>query len=995
MASGPRAPRAKAALVRADPAQRAVQDRPRCWNVGVVASGERLRVDVLGPIRAIDAAGVDVTPDGNLQRRLLALLVLRRGHIVTVDAAVDVLWPTKPPRDPVSALHTHLFRLRRGLPEGLIQSTAEGYRLDPGLLDVDAERLAAAVRDGASADPAVLAQVDAILERWHGPAYPELDDVDDGYTEAVRLGELRTRAREVWAERRLASGDTDGLVAALAALADAEPLRERPRALLMAALAAAGRQVEALRVYDDFRRLLGDELGIEPSPALVAQHAGLLVGGDGGVAVDGRAAWAPASRLPVPATSLVGRDALVAEVSAMVEDHRLTTLVGPGGVGKTRLLIEVGHRLRAARPDRPVVMCELATAGPESAVNVVAAALGIDARAGVDLGERVAAVLADTQLALLLDNCEHVLEPVANLTDRLLGMCANVTVVATSRERLRLPGERLCVVPTLLAEAGTDHGPAVELFVERARAVAAGFEPSDGDRACIDEIVRRLDGLPLAIELAAARLHTHDLPEVAAGLDRRFALLSSGYRTSARHGSLHAAVSWSVGLLDAELQATFADLSVFAGSFTAADAAAVCGVDPAAAAAALAQLAERSLVMRAPGRRYVLLETLRAFGAEQLAATGRAHSVGERHARHQVDWVEQADRRLLEPGQPVLAEIDAALPELRLALGWLLDHDRPDLAGRLVTALLDFGLLRLRPDVLAWSERVTAADPGDAIAASARVWVVAAYAAWMAGDAVGTGVRAARALRLAERRGGAMPPEVLTINGNQALFEGRLAEAVGWYRRAADASADDPAQHQLVSATELLALGYAGDEGAPARAAALLDAFGNVSTGHAAYLWYCAGEADMAVDVERARARFARALHLAEETGASFVTGVAGASKASIDARLGDPVAAAADYRGLIAHWRRAGMWSTQWTMLRAIAVLLDRLGRPRDAAVLEGAVRATGAGHRIFGADEVVLAELGARLCAALGEEAYDAALREGARLDGDAAVEHALRSL
>src|SRR5688500_4474882 len=226
----------------------------------------RLRVDVLCPLRVTAAAGEDVTPDGNLQRRLLALLVLRRGRVVSVDAAVDVLWPSKPPRDPVSALHTHLFRLRRNLPEGLISSTAEGYRADPALLDVDADRFAAALNAAPTADAAVLAELDAVLERWHGPAYPELADVDEGRAEAARLGELGVRAREVWAERRLALGDSEELVASLSALADVEPLRERPRALLMAALVASGRQVEALRVYDDFRRLLGDELGIEPSP---------------------------------------------------------------------------------------------------------------------------------------------------------------------------------------------------------------------------------------------------------------------------------------------------------------------------------------------------------------------------------------------------------------------------------------------------------------------------------------------------------------------------------------------------------------------------------------------------------------------------------------------------------------------------------------------------------------------------------------------------------
>ena len=244
-----------------------------------MSGDDRLRVEVLGPIRVRDPDGRDVTPDGMLQRRLLALLVLRRGRVVSVDAAIDVLWPDRPPRDPVAALHNHLFRLRRGLPDEVIESTGHGYRVTPSKIDLDADRLAAALSDGAPADPAALvATIDGVLARWHGPAYPELDDVDDGRAESIRLGELRIRAVEARAECQLAAGVTDGLVVELAALADEEPLRERPRALLMTALAKSGRQVEALRVYDDFRRLLGDELGIEPSPALAAQHAGLLGG---------------------------------------------------------------------------------------------------------------------------------------------------------------------------------------------------------------------------------------------------------------------------------------------------------------------------------------------------------------------------------------------------------------------------------------------------------------------------------------------------------------------------------------------------------------------------------------------------------------------------------------------------------------------------------------------------------------------------------------------
>ncbi len=947
--------------------------------MGTVRTEAPLRVEVLGPLRVLDAADRDVTPPGALQRRLLALLVARRGRVVTVDSAIDALWPSDRPADPTAALQHHVSRLRRAVPTLAIDSADDGYRLDPATIDLDVDRLAAAVAAGALAAPDDLA-------RWRGPAYPELADVDEVRADVALGDEVRARAREVDAETRLARGDVDGVVADLTVLADEQPLRERPRQLLMSALEASGRRVEALRVYDDFRRTLASELGIDPSPALVTQHAALL-GAPTPPATS-------ANRLPIPATSLIGRDELTVELVAAVAAGRLLTLAGPGGVGKTRLLLEVGHLLVDASPERPVVLCELAAAERSNALDVVAAALGVDVRLDTPLLRRIADVLGATELVLLLDNCEHVLDPVAALVEEVLARCPNVRVVATSRERLRLAAERVQVVPPLMFAADGD-GPAVQLFLERARAVAPGFEPDPGELALVADIVRRLDGLPLAIELAAARLHTHDVAEVAAGLDHRFTLLSAGARTATRHGSLGAAVAWSYELLDDGLRRTFVDLAVFVGPFDAAAAAAVCDVDGPAMGIALAQLVERSLVVRTPSRGYVLLETLRAFGADRLVEEGRLDVVSERHARHQVTWVEAARWRLQEPGEPVLAAIDAAVPELRHALGWLLEQDAVEQAGRLVSGLWDYGFLRLRPDVLAWAEQVAARDPDDRSPFASRVWVVAAYAAWTTGDLVETGRRTARAARAAERAGGVPPPEVPAIQGSNELFLGHVEEAAAWYRQSVATSDDDPLTGLMAAASEVMALGYAGDPSAAVKAAALLARVGDVPTPYAAYVWFCAGEADLAVDTTHARDRLTNAVRLAEQTHAALVVGIAGASKASIDARFGDPAAAAADYRRLIMHWRRAGMWSTQWTMLRSIAGLLARLGRYREAAVLEAAVRTTAAGHRIFGADEVALAELATRLRGELGDAAYEEAHRQGAVLDGDAAVEHALRSL
>ncbi len=760
---------------------------------------------MLGPLRVLATDGRDVTPDGELPRRLLALLVLRRGETVSTDTAIDALWPSRRPRDPLAALQTHVFRVRRALSDGIVASSRSGYQLDAARVDVDADAVVSAVVEAQSVrptDPATaVALLDDALARWrNGPPYAELADVDAARPELERLKEWRVRAIEERAAAMIDSGRAVDALADLSTLADEHTLRERPHELLMVALAAAGRTPEALRTYDDFRRRLGDELGIEPSPALAGRHGELLRT----VAAD----VAPsAPHLPVPLTSLIGRDALLSTAVDLATEHRLITMIGPGGVGKTRLMIEVGHRLADLQPDRPVVLCELGMANADGAIDAVAAALGIDRRPGASTIDRLAVVIGAAPLALLLDNCEHVLEPVADLLGRLLPCCANLLAVVTSRERLRLPGEQLCPIPPLPL---TEAGPAEELFLERARAVRPGYDPDDSDRARISEIVRRLDGLPLAIELAAARLHTLDVSAVAEGLDRRFRLLAHGPRTSSRHRSLGAAVSWSVDLLEDDLQGVFADLSVFVGSFDAAAVAAVATLDVAAAADALDALAERSLVNRTSDGRYSLLETLRAFGAERLDADGRRDEVARRHAVHALDWVQAANARLLESGSRALHEIDTAIPDLSVAFSWFIAAGEVEAAGRVVIALQDFGFLRLRPDVLTWADQAIAADPASNSPLADVIWTAGAVASWLLGDLAEAGRRAGKARETSRRRGVDPPASVFESLGNQALFEGRLAEAIELYRQGR-AVAGPTGKAITMQGTEVLALAYASD----------------------------------------------------------------------------------------------------------------------------------------------------------------------------------------
>ncbi|MFE1596198.1 ATP-binding protein [Nocardia sp. NPDC058705] len=917
----------------------------------------RYRCAVLGPLRVWGPDGDEVTPSGVLPRRLLALLVLRRGAVVSVDAAIELLWPDGGPNNPAAALHSHMSRLRRVLPE-VIDSAGDGYRLDPARVVVDADELGEILDGGGS--PA------SILRRWIGPAYPELDMVDEARAESVRLEELRVRAREAEAADRLAAGRTDGLAAELRAVVDEYPLREHPRALLIDALAATGRSADALRVYDEFRRLLADELGTEPSEPLQQRYQQLLTGDQRTEA---------AQPLPMSVTALLGRADLLAETEALLADARLVTLVGPGGVGKTRMLLELGRRHIAT----PVVWCELAGTDADGAVGAVAAALAIDVRPGIPLDERIAGVIGTTEMLVLLDNCEHVIEPIAALVDLLLTRCPRLRVAATSRERLRVAGEQVRRVPPL------DTSPGVELFLERAASVTGelALEPAVVDQ--ISAIVTRLDGLPLAIELAAARMYSHEVDEIAAGLDRQFDFLSAGYRTATRHGSLATAVAWSVDLLDKPLREAFTSLSVFSGPFDVAAAAAVCGTELGPAADRLTELTERSLVMRAPGRRYALLETLRTFGRTERATID--DTAGARHANYFVDWVERTDLELAHSAA-VIPRIDDTITELHRALHWLLDHRDTANAARLVAALTDYGLLRLRPDVLGWAELVIAADSDAAGPTAAGVLASAAYARWMAGDLPGAYDRAARSLTVCDDP----PYNSYGAYGVCDLFSGRFDESAEWYRRAA-VIPDRPASNMDV-ATWTMLLGYAGDPTVAQRSAELVAETGSVTSPYVAYALYCAGEAILDIDQDRARDLLDRALRMAEATGTTFVSGVAGASRASLDVRSRRTADAAAAYPALIRSWQRAGMWSTQWVMLRSIALLLDQLGRSEQAAVLDGAIRAAAADQPL-GSDREVLDQLSQRLRTALGDNDFEQARRHGADLGNDAILDYTLAAL
>ncbi|MGW1783544.1 ATP-binding protein [Streptomyces sp. NPDC002143] len=642
-----------------------------------------MRFGILGSLDLRTDDGTPVDPGGPRPRALLTLLLLDVGHGVPLERLTDGLYGAEPPAGAANALQSQISRLRRRLaPHAEIEATSSGYRLavPPDAVDRHRfERLADAGRTALAAGdrPGAAGLLREALALWRGPALP---DLPDAHAERARLEELRLAAVQDRVEADLGLGGGPELVPELRGLLAAHPLSERLYGQLMRALHAGGRPAEALTVFEQARRTLADELGADPSPELAALHLELLRG-------DGPAR----PSVPVQLTRFIGRESELARIAEALSDAhaRLVTLTGPGGAGKTRLAIE------ATRTRADVCFVELAPLTDGARIPyAVLAALGVREGFRTPAGDgtdRLLVALEDRELLLVLDNCEHLVEDAARLSARLLAACPGVRVLATSRESLGITGEALVPVPPLPPD------PAVRLFLDRARAVRPGFE----GHARVADICAALDGLPLAIELAAARLRTLTPQELADRLDDRFRLLSRGDRSKApRHRTLRAVVEWSWDLLDEEERELARRFTVFSGGATLDAVEAVCAVPY--PEDLLASLVEKSFLEVTEGR-YRMLETIRAFAAEKHTredtherTDGRTDESAAQaaHARYFLRLAEDAEPYLRGREQlPWLARLDAELADLDAAVGHLTAVD-PGAALRLTAALTWFRRLR-------------------------------------------------------------------------------------------------------------------------------------------------------------------------------------------------------------------------------------------------------------------------------------------------------------
>jgi predicted ATPase/DNA-binding SARP family transcriptional activator len=662
---------------------------------------------LLGPVEVLDPVGAAVPVGGPRRRAVLAALLLYPGTSLSVERLVGMLWPD-PPQTAPTMVHGAVAGIRRALGPGgpVLETRNGGYVLELAADQVDVARFERAFDHGRRvldlSPRRASSRLAEALAEWRGPA---LAGVEEPFARAAatRLDELRLQCHELLAHAELRVGRHHVVVARLEELAAAHPLREDLCAHLVVALYRCERQADALAAYRRLRATLVAELGVEPDERLrelelaVLRHDPRLQ----------QPSSSPAA-LPAPLGSFVGRDGELDELPELLRSHRLVTLTGPGGAGKSRLALEVARR----STDVATFLVDLAPlTSPALVTETLADALGIRAEPGHALARTVAAALSLRPAVVVLDNCEHLVATCAELVQVLLAGAAELRVLATSREPLGVPGEFVHPVRPLRAGAAdeswerTAESDAVRLFVDRAGAVRPGFTVTAGNAALLAEVCRRLDGLPLAIELAAARAAALPLAELARRLDDRFALLASATRAAdPRHRSLAAAMAWGHDLLPAAERALFARLSVFPASFDLGAACAVCG--PSDAALPLARLVASSMVQlddQPDGdARYRLLESVRAYAGEQLDAPTRA-ALGDRHAAHYLALAEKAQLRLFAPQSgPWLARLHAERDNLRAALDWCFGAD-PERGVQLVNCLWHYWDLQgVRDEGLHW-----------------------------------------------------------------------------------------------------------------------------------------------------------------------------------------------------------------------------------------------------------------------------------------------------
>lgn len=889
---------------------------------------------MLGPLRlVVDDAVVEVR--GSKRRAVLARLALAEGRTVTVDHLVDTLWADEPPESGRQALHSLISRLRSQLgPAGhQLVTTPQGYRLelDDDGLDLARGRVLLRVAKGKleQAPSAAHAHLLEAAGLWRGPVLSDFADLAPIAAAAVEAEQLHRDVIDARIAAAIAAGQADSVLTLAAAAVGEDPLRERAVLLHMEALAATGDARTALQAARDYRRRLVEETGLDPSPALNAAERAVASGVVDLPATTGE----PPAR---PVTPMFGRDAEIAALHRLLASDRLVTVVGPGGVGKTRVAIEV-----ARRADTATVLLLAPVTDPTAVPFALADAMGLTVSHG-DVLAACTALLGDESRLLVVDNCEHLLDAARDLVAKLLDACPRLQMLLTSREPLGLAAEhisRLAPLPTPSRRAVQDpaKSPAVEVFLDRAARVRrSAVRPTD--LGVVADIVRRLDGMPLAIELAAGRLSSFSPSDLLERLDRALDLLGGGQSsTDARHRSLRATLEWSHQLLTHDEQRLFRHLAVFADGVSLDTAERVAAdlrltVDPDVALARLVDASMLEAAFNEAGRtRFRMLEILRAFGFDRLAATGETDAATSRLVRWAVDLARWFDQTVATDDE---AEADATLRRelANLRAAWRTARRRGlvDDAAAITASLFNAVMSRDLVEVRAWS-RELADDPllrGRPHAAAA--FGAAAYAAYAAGEQD----KAEEYARAGLLEGGDGVPHCRHALAVSALARGAWDEAV---EHCLAPDAVDPQRHGFLGMAAL-ASAYAGDL---ERARAFNDRWLAEATSPSGLAWatyYQAEIENLASRDDLAEQRYLEAITLGRNAGDSFVIGVATIGLMNLRALDQREREALAGYRDVIDLFARTGYWTHQWIALRNLAILLRRLGDVETAEIIEAA---------------------------------------------------------
>ncbi len=920
----------------------------------------RIEVALLGPVllrRAGEVLPLSSTP----QRIVLAALTLARGRVVSVDALIDTLWDAEPPANSVGNLHSYVSRLRRVIGGDRIVREPAGYRLVLAADELDIERTERLVREAraiAAADPAAAAEVlGTALGLWRGDPLSDLGQWLAFGPERAKLMEWHRQLREEWFELRLAAGHHKEVLPELEQAAAADPLAEGAHALLMRAHHQAGHTTEALAVADAFGQRLAEELGLDPGPGFAALRQQILTGdpalngpvsvstpapagtpspSDAGGRTDtsrpadvpppadvSRPEFGPSPPSP-PADRFIGRVRELRDLSDALATHRVVTVIGPGGVGKTRLTREFLARGSVPHTAWQVELAEFSDSAQVAIV--VAAALGLRAApegSAAAIADRIGAEAA----VLTLDNCEHLIAAVGELVTDLTGRCPALRVLATSRQRLGVPGERVLNLGPL------PEADQIALFCDRAALLRSGFDPSDTERRLVAEVCSRLDGLPLAVELAARRESVFGLAQLRDRLTAGLDVLEPA-RGGHRVNAVSATVEWSCRLLDPDALALLNRLSVCRSGFSLD---AVHHLAPSAVRnpeALLAELVGASLIsadLTQSPPRYYMLETVRHVCRAHLAPP-EVEAANLDHA----NWCRDVASAIFTAQRDRSTEATALLHReagnLHHALSWTADHSRWELAVQIglpvAFAVSDAPKLTLI-DAL---RRLAPADPTNLVETAALRAAASGVALWISGEAVG-------ADRLLSAAIDTLPAdhELLWLARLFRLANRMFIGDVAGVEADAVALRKDSNAPPWVAASGVCGAAlineYSGNHESATRwleqEAELIAAIEPLD----GFMTFTRGEVVAGTDPVAALDEFDRAYRQSDARGHTYNRSIAAVGRAAVLVRLGRHVEAAAACRGLIDDLRALGMWPQLWIALRLAAELLVALGDYETAA--------------------------------------------------------------